>query len=143
MATERAEIVLGGTPDEVWDAVRDFAAVRHRLCPGVLVDSRPDGDGRVVTFANGAVVREVLVAVDDAERRLVYAVTGGSVPFTHHQASMQVVPAEGGACLVWTSDLLPDDLAPRVAALMQQGAAAMRTVFPLGTTSGARGTSVR
>jgi hypothetical protein len=39
--------------------------------PGLLLDSRLDGDARIVTFANGFAVREVLVDLDDSARRVV------------------------------------------------------------------------
>ena len=66
MATIRKEIMLDARPDDVWDALRDFHAVHERLVPGFVIDSRPDGDNaRIVTFFNGAVVREVLVGVDE------------------------------------------------------------------------------
>jgi hypothetical protein len=39
----------------VWDAVRDFGALHHRLVPGFVVEARLEGDDRVVTFFNGAV----------------------------------------------------------------------------------------
>jgi hypothetical protein len=131
VATVRREVVLGADPADVWDALRDFGAVHQRLCPGVLVDSRSDPDGRVVTFAAGPVVREVLVSVEPEMRRLVYAVADSPFPFTHHQASMRVHPDGAGSRLVWVSDLLPDDLAPAVAGLVDEGVAAMQRVFPV------------
>jgi len=129
--TVRKDVVLGADAADVWDALRDFTAVHQRLCPGVLVDSRPDPGGRVVTFAAGPVVRETLVAVEPEERRLVYAVAESPFPFDHHQASMQVLPDEAGCRLVWITDLLPDEVAPAVSALVDEGAAAMRRVFPV------------
>ena len=42
-------------------------------------------DTRVVTFANGLVVHERIVDVDDDARRLAYTVLDG--PFTHHHAT--------------------------------------------------------
>ncbi|OZM83718.1 SRPBCC family protein [Pseudonocardia sp. MH-G8] len=131
MATLRKDVVLGADAADVWDALRDFTAVHQRLCPGVLVDSRPGPGGRLVTFAAGPVVDETLVAVEPEERRLVYAVAESPFPFAHHQASMQVFPSEMGSRLVWITDLLPDDLAPDVSTLMEEGAAAMRRVFPV------------
>ena len=48
--------------------VRDDGAVHQRLTPGILVDTRLEGDERVITFARGAVVRELIVALDDETR---------------------------------------------------------------------------
>jgi hypothetical protein len=107
----------------VWDALRDFGALHERLVRGFVVDATTDGTERVVTFANGAVVRELLVSVDDDRRRLAYAIVDG---FTHYQGTATVVPAGAGSRLVWEIDLLPDDAAPPVAELMAAGADAMR-----------------
>jgi hypothetical protein len=93
--------------------------------PGVLTDSRLDGEVRTVTFANGMVVKERIVDIDEAARRVAYAVIDGR--FSHHNASMQVLARGEGACgVVWTSDLLPDDAAPMVRDLVEQGALALR-----------------
>jgi len=128
MASIRKEIRIEAAPEEVWDAVRDVDAVHQRLCPGVLTDSRREGGFRVVTFANGLVVRELLVDLDDATRRFAYSAQGGSLE--HHHASMQVfADAAGGTRLVWTIDLLPDAMATPIAGLMDAGAAAMRAAL--------------
>lgn len=108
-----------------WDALVDFGAVDRRVVPGFVTDCELDGGDRIVTFANGAQARERLVAVDHDRRRLVYAVVESGLGFVHHQASVEVVDGPDGARLVWTSDLLPDDLAPMVEGLMTAGAVAM------------------
>ena len=62
--------------------------------------------------------------IDDDARRLAYTVVDG--PFTHHHASFAVAEAPGGTCTVtWVSDLLPDEVAPMVEGLMDEGAAAL------------------
>jgi hypothetical protein len=120
MASIHKEIVIAAGADHVWDAVRDIGALHTRLVPGFAVDTRLEPGARVVTFGNGMVARELIVAVDDAARRLVWSVVGGR--FTHHNASAQVF-AEGAArCrFVWIADLLPDELATGVGAMMEQG----------------------
>ncbi len=82
-----------------------------RAFAGVLTDVTLDGDVRVVTFANGNVVRERIVTVDDERMRIAYHVVGGR--FEHHHASMQIVPDGETRCrFVWISDFVPD--APRI-----------------------------
>jgi len=101
MACIHKEIVIEASPEHVWAAVRDVGAVHQRLTPGILVDTRLDGDERFLTFARGAVVRELIVALDDEARRLAYAVVEGSKRTTYHHASMQVfAQGEGGSRLV-------------------------------------------
>lgn len=128
MACVRKDIVVEAAPGAVWDAVRDVGQVHRRLVPGVLTDARLDGEARVVTFANGLVVRELIVDVDDENRRLSYAAVGGRT--SHHNASMQVLPEGAGHCrIVWITDLLPAEMAGPVAALVEQGARAMKATL--------------
>jgi hypothetical protein len=128
MATIIEEVTVSVPPEVAWGALRDFGAVHERLVPGFVTDchleARDDRGApvRVVTFFSGAVAREVLVGIDDDARRLAYAIVEGPLPTTHHNACAQVFPAEdGGSRFVWTTDVLPDDLAPVTRGLMQRG----------------------
>jgi carbon monoxide dehydrogenase subunit G len=125
MASIIKEILIDARPDHVWEAVRDFGAVDKRLVPGFVVDCRLDGDARIVTFANGLVAREPLVGLDEDSRRLAYTAVGGRA--THYNASVQVF-AEGKdrTRFVWIIDLLPNELAEPIGAMVEQGAAAMK-----------------
>jgi carbon monoxide dehydrogenase subunit G len=131
MATIRKEIVIEAAPADVWDAVRDFGALHERLVPGFVVATEVDGDVRTVTFANGLVVRERLVTVDDDARRFVYAASGGRA--THHNSSVQVVE-EGPrrTRLVWITDLLPAEVAGQVAAMVEHVASVMKATLERG-----------
>ncbi|HVC08139.1 MAG TPA: SRPBCC family protein [Solirubrobacterales bacterium] len=120
MASIREEIQIDASPQDVWAAVRDWGALHERLVPGFVVDTRLDGDDRIVTFANGTVMRELLVDLDDEARRLVWSVIDG--PYTHHNASAQVFSdGKDGARFVWIADLLPDELVGPTEAAMEQG----------------------
>jgi hypothetical protein len=131
MASIRKEIVVDAPPDRVWDAIRDVGAVHTRLARQMVLDTRLDGDSRIVTFANGEVVRERIVAIDDRARRLVYAAVEWRT--THHNASFQVVPeGDGRSRLVWITDLLPDTLAELVGGFMDQGAVAIKQTLEAG-----------
>ena len=128
MASIRKEIPLNVPAAEVWDAVRDIGALHHRLVKGFVTDTKLDGDARIVTFANGMVVREVIVDIDDAARRLVWSARGARL--THHNASAQVFPdGDGKSRLVWIADLLPDELAGDIRAMIDHGAAAMQATL--------------
>jgi Fe-S cluster assembly scaffold protein SufB len=128
MASIHRDIPIEAPADQVWDAVRDFGALHTRLVPGFVLDTRLDGEARIVTFANGTVARELLVDCDDARRRLVYAAVSERVK--QHSASVQII-AEGEArCrMVWVTDVLPHEIAPYVNAQMDLGAAAMQTAL--------------
>ena len=70
MASIREEILLDARAEDVWDAVRDVGALHTRLVPGFVTDTRLEKGARIVTFANGMVVRELIVDLDDTARRL-------------------------------------------------------------------------
>jgi len=125
MATNRRELFLGIPADKAWAAVRDFAQVHTKVAPGFLTALEIDKGDRVVTFFNGLVARERLVTLDDANKRLVYAVVEGRP--AHYNAAVQVV-ANGPACcrVTWTIDLLPDELAPAIAGMMDHAAPFMK-----------------
>jgi len=120
MAYISQEILIEAEPARVWDALRDVGALHTRLVPGFVTDTRLDGQGaRIVTFGSGQVVRELIVDVDDAARRVAWSAVGE--PFAHHHASAQVFAEERGCRFVWIADLLPDTLGPFVAGMMEQG----------------------
>jgi hypothetical protein len=128
MASLREEFVVKASPDRVWTALSAIGDERQ-LFRGVVAESRVDGDHRTVTFANGAVVRERIVDIDAAERRMAYAVVESAMGLEHHHATWQVWPDGEGARVVWIADLLPDELAAPVAELMRRGAASMADVL--------------
>jgi uncharacterized protein YndB with AHSA1/START domain len=119
MATIRVERLIDARADEVWDALRDWGAIHERLVPGFVTDARLDGEDRIVTFFNGAVVREILVDLDEEERRLVWSVVDG--PYSHHNGAAQVFAEGEGSRFVWTADLLPNEAAAPTAEMMEQG----------------------
>jgi uncharacterized protein YndB with AHSA1/START domain len=125
-ASIRKEIHIDVPPEAVWDAVSDFANVHKRLVPGFVTDLKMDGNARIVTFANGVTVKEVLVTNDKAAKRLVYAVVGGQL--THHSASVEVRPDNaGGSLVIWITDFLPDSFADYIQSQMDAAAAVMKT----------------
>jgi Polyketide cyclase / dehydrase and lipid transport len=125
MASIRKQVLIEASPDDVWAALRDWGAPHERLVPGFVVDTRLDGQDRVVTFFNGSVARELFVDRDDEQRRLVWSVVGE--PFTHHNASAQVyAEGERRTRFVWIADLLPHDLADHVDGLMERGTSVVK-----------------
>lgn len=124
MATIRKEFTSPRSAAEVWAKLRDFSAV-HELAKGFVVATKMQDDRvRVVTFANGMEIQERLVSSDDAQRRLVYAITESPM-FQHYSASAQVLEEGSGARFVWTVDFLPDEAAAAQDAVMEIGAEAM------------------
>jgi Polyketide cyclase / dehydrase and lipid transport len=126
MASIRREIALNQTADRVWDALRDFHAVDRRVAPGFVTRAEPDGTARMITFANGTTAKEELVDCDEAAQRLVYAISNERLK--HYNAAVQLFADGHGHCrLVWTVDLLPNELANYVG---QQMDAAVKVMKP-------------
>ena len=135
MATVQLEIEIGRSRNFVWDAIRDVGAIHERLVRGFVVDCKLEGGSRLVTFANGMVVREIIVSVDDAAFRHAWSARGE--PFTHHNASAQVFAEGDEKCrVVWTADLLPDEAAVPVREMMSQGLQAMKKTLEGDRTRG-------
>jgi carbon monoxide dehydrogenase subunit G len=126
MASIRREVQVNASAEKIWAAVRDVGAVHERLAPGFVVDTKLEEGARVVTFANGMSARELIVDVDDAARRLAWAVVD-SPRLTHHNASLQVLAeGEGRSRVVWVADLLPDEVAGYIQGMIEQGMRVMK-----------------
>ncbi|MEU8378971.1 SRPBCC family protein [Streptosporangium sp. NPDC048865] len=128
MASIRHEIVINSSPEHIWDVLRDVGAVHERLLPGRVVDTRLEDDQRFLTFPDGHVIRELIVAVDDDARRLAYSVVEGARPaIRHHHASFEV-RSEGDRAgrLIWTTDVLPHALAAEIRIRIERGAVEMK-----------------
>lgn len=120
MASIRKEVAVEAPPAQVWDALRDWGALHTRLVPGFVVDTELDGEDRIVTFFNGASVREILVDRDEEAMRLAWSVVDG--PYTHHNGVAQVLAEGDDRCrFVWTADLLPEEAAAPTAEMMGRG----------------------
>jgi len=135
MASIRKELNVNASADHVWAALRDIGQVHTRLAREFVIDTRLDGDSRLVTFANGEVVRERIVDIDDRARRLAYAVVDWRT--THHNASFQVMPdGDGRSRLTWITDLLPDSLADLVGGFVDQGCMAIKRTLETSAAGG-------
>ena len=128
MASIRREIIIEVPRAAVWDAMRDVGALHTRLAPGFIKGWVLEGDLRTVAFANGLSALERIITVDDEACRLVWSVVGGRL--SHHHASTQVSDeGDGRSRVVWVCDLLPNDLAPAVAGMIDQGMQAMKATL--------------
>ncbi len=126
MASIHHESFIAADPDMIWDAARDVGRLHDRLVPGfVTATEMLASDGppvRRVTFANGMILDETIVSVDDARRRLVWAIKA----VEHHNGVLTIAQAPGGARVTWTADVLPDALADQFGPAMEQGLALMK-----------------
>lgn len=138
MASIRKEVLIDAAPETVWDAARDIGALHTRLVPGFVADTQlvagAEPPARMVTFANGVSVREVIVDLDEARRRLVWTVESPTV--THHNGVLELFDAgDGRTRAVWVADVLPRAAAETFDMMMGQGLAAMKRAFESAPTS--------
>jgi Polyketide cyclase / dehydrase and lipid transport len=125
MASIRKEISTKARAEDVWEALRDIGALHTRLVPGFVTNTCLEPGARIVTFGNGMELRELIVAIDEAERRVAWSAVGGSL--THHNGSAQVLlNADGMTTVVWIADFLPDEAASTIGTMMEQGMAVMK-----------------
>ena len=125
MATIYREFQVDAPSNFVWAAFKDVGAIHTRLAHGFVTDTVLVGDIRTVTFSNGFVVDERIVAIDDEHQRLAYSASGGAA--AHHNASFQVFAESGGKSrILWITDLLPDDVGVQIAKMVDFGLEAMR-----------------
>jgi len=131
MATTRTETTIDAPGSRVWEAMRDVGNVHKRVVPGFLTDCRMEGEARIVTFFNGMVAKELIVAVDDKAMRLAWSAR--SERLEHHNASVQVIEDGPGRCrVVWIADVLPHEAAKTVGAMMEKAMPIMRKTLEAG-----------
>ena len=120
MASIHRETVVDVGAEQAWAALRTVGAA-HELFAPVLTDGELNGETRRVRFANGMVVNERIVDVDDGMRRVAYSVLDAP-GLRYHHASMQV-PDEGpNRCrFVWITDFLPADAGGTLTPLIEAG----------------------
>jgi hypothetical protein len=125
MATLSKQIALDTGAANAWSAIRDFGQVHTRVAPGFLTRLEMDKGDRLLTFFNGLEARERLVTVDDEQCRLVYAVVEGRP--THYNAAVQVFPeGDGRSRVIWTIDVLPNELGPTIGGMMEHALPIMK-----------------
>ena len=124
MATIFRSVTVPMPADAAWARIRRFDDPAA-LAPGFVASCAMSEGDRVVSFVDGGSVREMLISSDDGRARLSYGAVGGKARF--HHAAMQVVALDDRSSRIeWTTDVLPDEMAPFVAARMDAGLEAIR-----------------
>jgi hypothetical protein len=126
MACIYRDVTVEIDPMRAWATLRRVHAAAELFAP-VLRESSVEADIRTVTFANGMVVRERIVDVDDERRRVVYSAIDAA-GLSYHHASMQILEAgKGKTRFIWWTDVLPASAVAAVEPLVEQGTQALKT----------------
>ena len=133
MASLLREAIIAAPAGRCWDALRAFGQL-HELAKGFVTDTVLISDReRRATWFNGAVGTEMLIGIDEQAMRLAYTVTESPLGAVHYNAAAQVIPDGAAQCrFVWAIDVLPDELADRVAAMMDAGLKAITATLEAG-----------
>ena len=125
MASIHKQLAVAVDAKTAWQSMRRIDKA-HELFAPVLTDCRLEGDVRTVRFANGTVLHEQILDVDDERRRVAYAALDAP-GMTYHHASMEVTDDGPGRCrFVWITDFLPAGVRDNIAPLIEQGSAAFK-----------------
>jgi hypothetical protein len=128
MASIHREFTVEADPNIVWSAIRDVGAIHQRLAKGFVVDTQLEDDVRTVTFKNGVVAKERILGVDSQNRRMAYTIL--SEKLEHHSASFQVFEeANRQTRIVWTADILPNEMEKYLSAMTDQAIEAMKATL--------------
>lgn len=128
MATVAKQFDVAVPAQFAWEAVKAFGDVHLRLAAEFVVSSGMENGLRHITFANGMVATERLIAIDEKRHRLVYAAISDKVQ--HHNASFQLSPINDKSTRVlWTTDILPDELKDTIEPMMEEGVQAIQTTL--------------
>jgi carbon monoxide dehydrogenase subunit G len=110
MASGKAEISITRSPDDVWKLVRDFSGLAGWM-PGIE-GCTVDGDVRTLDTM-GIQIKEQLRSLDDDARRISYSVVDSPMGnLESHLATISVEPEGDGAHVVWSVEVVPDELLP-------------------------------
>lgn len=127
MATVRKSVLLERPASDVWDAVSDAGQLHIRVAPGMVTNTtlEDEGEVRIVTFANGIVLKEYMISNDAEARRLAWSAQ--SDQWTHHNASLQIFATGEDECeAVWTADVLPHAVGDLMEQFLTAGLGAMK-----------------
>jgi hypothetical protein len=125
MASIYREFTVEADPNIVWSAIRDVGAIHQRLARGFVVDTQLEDDVRTVSFKNGVIAKERILSIDSQNRRMAYTILSDKLK--HHSAAFQVYPeANGQARIVWSADILPNEMEKYLSELMDQAIEAIK-----------------
>jgi uncharacterized protein YndB with AHSA1/START domain len=122
---------VSAPPDQAWALAGDPVRIIEWFDP--VREIRIEGDRRIATMGNGAVLVERLVDRDDSARSYSYEVVEGIPGLTSHLATIRVEPAAGGCRVLWrqvaTSDVEGYDIEARLAGVMSAGLANLKAAL--------------
>jgi carbon monoxide dehydrogenase subunit G len=122
MGSGTAAVDIEAPAGQVWKVIGDFGGIAEWM-PGIET-CRVEGENRIIEMM-GMTITERLVAKDDADRTLTYAIADGA-PVESHEAVITVTPSGETSHVTWAVDAKPDDMADLMTGLYQQSLDALK-----------------
>lgn len=116
MATAFASAVIAADVVQVWGVVRDFGKLAD-WHPGIVTSVIEGGQAadsvgcmRALTLADGGVVRERLLDLDDRTRSFTYNFVGSPFPVRRYESTLTLTPVTdtGHTFAQWSADFDAD-----------------------------------
>lgn len=109
MATVNLEAQINATPGHVYEQLKDmrWPEALTNLITAVEVTA---ANTRECAIDGGGFLKETIIALDDETRRIAYTITESPFAMSHHSASLHAISDGDGTRLVWTTDVLPDEV---------------------------------
>jgi uncharacterized protein YndB with AHSA1/START domain len=124
MATLRATVRIDRPADAVWAVVSDAAGITAWF-PG-FASARVSGGVRTLELGPDLEIVEDVVTSDDALRRFQYAITAAPFPVEHHLGTVDVLDIDGGALVVYSTEITPDTLGAVLGPSIEAGVAGLK-----------------
>lgn len=115
-----ASTVIPAPVDQIWGFVRDFARIDvwHPDVTKVSIDGTDPGpqvgQERTITLRDGSVMRERLLALDDAQRSYTYSLIESPLPISAHSSTVALSPVttDDATFVSWSADFVVEGSVP-------------------------------
>jgi hypothetical protein len=100
--------ILDAEPEAVWHLLRQFGAIdswHAQITSCVIEGGKVSGDGgsiRTLHMADGAVLQERLLSIDNNEMTMTYGLCDSGVPLESYSATLSVIAAQDGHRTLFT-----------------------------------------
>ncbi len=106
MANVSMKSIINAPAKEVWATISDFNGLPNYI--EAVVESRLEGEGvgsvRTFSLADGTVIIEKLLRIDNEARSLTYSILESALPMDDYMATMDLTGAGDSSCqLHWHS----------------------------------------
>lgn len=106
MATVEETVEIAASPEEVWSLAGEPGRIAEWV--PALNASESDGSERACTLANGAELRERILAHSDAERYYAYEIAEGPMPVSSYRSQLSVEGHGDHSHVHWIAEFEPE-----------------------------------